>query len=579
MSLKLFHDSRNSEYRLPQGARKTGETVTLRLRVRGGTPDRVFLRLWWANAEQRYEMTAPKGDGLFEYALTLPDQPGLMWYYFIVESEGRAVYYGNACDQLGGEGMVYGGEPPSFQLTVYDAAYNPPEWMGDGVMYQIMVDRFCGKDRKVPMQGWLHENWDEFPAPYRDKDEEEAEPADDFFGGNLAGVEEKLPYLRDLGVTILYFNPIFRSRSNHKYNTGDYEVIDPSFGTEEDFTRLCRKAKEMGIRVMLDGVFSHTGSDSKYFNKHGTYGPGGAYQDRQSPYSKWYTFERWPEKYDSWWGFKTLPNVQEMEPSYLSYILTGEGAIVPKWLNAGASGWRLDVADELPMDFLRILRKQVKSTKPDACVLGEVWEDASNKAAYGEVRCYCLGDTLDSVMNYPLRDGVIEFMTGKITAGKLKRRLDALYENYPEPFARSLMNLLGSHDKARIINRLSGVTPEERVKGERRHVPLTEEQYALGRERYIKAWTFICSMPGMPCIYYADEAGQQGEDDPFCRATYPWGHEDHKLIDEIRRINRMRLSSRVLRRGSLRLIAPNDGTLTVRRTLPGQPAYEYTLTR
>lgn len=579
MSVRLLHDSRNSEYRQPVGARQAGVTVTLRLRVLSGEPDRVFLRLWWANAEQRFEMTAPEGDGLFEYVLKLPDQPGLMWYYFVVEADGKVVYYGNAYDRLGGEGAAYCEEPPSFQLTIYDSDYRPPEWMGEGVMYQIMPDRFYARERKRPSQGWLHEDWNEFPAPRRDDKTGDSEPADDFFGGNLMGIEEKLGYLRDLGVTVVYLNPIFRSRSNHKYNTGDYELVDPSFGTEEDFIRLCAKARDMGIRVILDGVFSHTGSDSKYFNRNGSYGAGGAYQDRNSPYAAWYTFERWPEKYDCWWGVKTLPNVREMEPSYLKYILTGENAIVPKWLRAGASGWRLDVADELPMDFLRILRKRTKAVDPDACVLGEVWEDASNKTAYGEVRCYCLGDTLDSVMNYPLREGVIDFLTGKITAGALKRRLDALYENYPEPFARSLMNLLGSHDKARIINRLAEATPERREDNEQTHVPLTAEQYALGRERYIKAWRFICSMPGMPCIYYADEVGQQGEDDPFCRATYPWGREDRALLEEIRRINRMRLERRVLRQGDMHLSVSGDDTLIIRRAMPGEPSYEYALIR
>lgn len=577
--MKLYHDSRNPEYRLPLGARKAGETVTLRLRVQDSTPDRVILRLWWANAEKRYEMTASShGDGFFEYALTLPEEAGLLWYFFIVETNGCAFYYGNAYDQLGGVGAMYATQPPSYQLTVYAPDYKTPEWMRDGIMYQIMCDRFYGVNVKQPPQGWLHEDWHE-PPSNRVLVATGDNTADDFFGGNLEGVEEKLPYLKELGVTVIYFNPIFRSPSNHKYNTGDYNQIDPSFGTDKDFVRLCRKAEKMGIRVILDGVFSHTGSDSKYFNKNGNYGNGGAYRSKRSPYFKWFSFEDWPIKYDSWWGFKTLPNVNEMEPSYIDYILTGDKAIVPKWLNKGASGWRLDVADELPMEFLRILRKSAKAEKEDSCVLGEVWEDASHKEAYGEVRSYCLGDTLDSVMNYPLREGVIEFLLGRISAPQLKRRLDSLFENYPEPFYLSLMNLLGSHDKARVINRLSGATPEERSREARVHTPLTPAQYALGRLRYIKAWQFVCSLPGMPCIYYGDEAGQQGEDDPFCRATYPWGREDTELVETIRHINHERLNSEVLRRGTLSLYVPDDDTIVVTRTLPGHPDYEFTLKR
>ncbi len=576
--MKLFHDSRDKNFRLPLGARRTGEIVRLRLRVEDAAPQKVYLRLWWDSAEQRFEMTDSHGTGHFEYALTLPDKAGLLWYYFIVVKDGKWSFYGNAHDQLGGEGAVYDHEPPSFQITVYDKAYQPPEWMGDGIMYQIMADRFCSKCRRQPPHGWLHPTWDEPPALMIDSKSGDNK-ADDFFGGDLAGVEEKLPYLKELGVSVIYFNPIFCSHSNHKYNTSDYSRIDPSFGTEQDFVHLCEKAREMGIRIVLDGVFSHTGSDSRYFNKSGEYGEGGAYRSQSSPYYKWFDFEKWPEKYDCWWGFDTLPNVREMEPSYIRYMLTDEEAIVPRWLHKGASGWRLDVADELPMEFLRILRRAVKAENADACVLGEVWEDASHKEAYNEVRSYCLGDTLDSVMNYPLREGIIDFLIGKLDARTLKRRLDSLYENYPEPFARSLMNLLGSHDKARIINRLSGTTPEQRPRGERRHTPLRWEQYALGRERYIKAWSFICAMPGMPCIYYGDEAGAQGEDDPFCRGTYPWGHEDKALIDAIARINRNRLKSDVLLRGEMELSAPDADTIIVRRTLQGHAPYEYILKR
>ncbi len=572
----LLHDSRNPEYRQPLGARQAGEEVLLRLRVGGAAAARVYLRLWWDNAEQRFEMTAPNKDGLFEYKLKLPEKPGLLWYYFVAEAEGETLFCGNAADLLGGVGQSYPHEPPSFQLTVYDPEYAPPAWMGDGILYQIMVDRFYAREKRTPPHGWLHSSWHEPPAlsivPGSGDNS-----ADDFFGGNLPGVEEKLPYLKRLGVTAIYFNPIFRAPSNHKYNTGSYAQIDPSFGTEAEFVRLCESARKMGIRIMLDGVFSHTGSDSEYFNREGHYGKGGAYQDPESPYRKWYTFHQWPEKYDCWWGFSTLPNVREEEESYQRYILTGENAIVPGWIRKGASGWRLDVADELPMSFLRTLRKQVKKADPEACVLGEVWEDASNKTAYDELRCYCLGDTLDSVMNYPLREGVIDFLTGKMNAHELKRRLDALYENYPAPFARSLMNLLGSHDKARIINRLSGATEENCPREQRKHVPLTERQYALGRARYLKAWEFICALPGMPCIYYGDEAGAQGEDDPFCRGTYPWGQEDVALVNAIARINHARLSSPVLLRGDMTLEAPDEHTLVVRRMLAGEKEYSYTL--
>ena len=557
------HDSRDPLYRTPSGARPTGSDVILRCRADDARA--VTLRLWWDDGEIRRPMTAsPRGAGLFEIRLTLPEQSGLLWYYFIVDFDGETRLYGNADDRLGGEGRLYDHEPPSFQLTVYDEEFDTPRWMREGLLYQIMPDRFAARGKNAPEAGWLHEKWDEPPAIHVDPSTHDNR-ADDFFGGNFRGVMDRLDYLKELGVTAIYFNPIFRARSNHKYDTGDYETIDPSFGTREDFEALCERARAVGIRILLDGVFSHTGSDSRYFNRLGRYDSLGAYQSLESPYASWYRFKHWPDEYDCWWGFETLPTVNKSDESYRRYILTGENAIVKRWLRRGASGWRLDVADELPVPFLRTLRKSVKSVDPDAAVLGEVWEDASNKVAYGQLRCYCLGDTLDSVMNYPLREGLIGFLLGEIDAYALKRRLDALYENYPAPFAAALMNLLGSHDKARVINRLSGVEPENRPREERAFTPLSDAEYERGKRRFIKAWRFLCAMPGMPCLYYGDEAGAQGGDDPFCRGTYPWGHEDRALMEEIKRVNHARLKSRAAQNGSLELIAPDADTLTVVR--------------
>ena len=557
------HDSRDPLYRTPSGARPTGSDVILRCRADDARA--VTLRLWWDDGEIRRPMTAsPRGAGLFEIRLTLPEQSGLLWYYFIVDFDGKTRLYGNADDRLGGEGRLYDHEPPSFQLTVYDEEFDTPRWMREGLLYQIMPDRFAARGKNAPEAGWLHEKWDEPPAIHVDPSTHDNR-ADDFFGGNFRGVMDRLDYLKELGVTAIYFNPIFRARSNHKYDTGDYETIDPSFGTREDFEALCGRARALGIRILLDGVFSHTGSDSRYFNRLGRYDSLGAYQSMESPYAPWYRFKRWPDEYDCWWGFETLPTVNKSDESYRRYILTGENAIVKRWLRRGASGWRLDVADELPVPFLRTLRKSVKSVDPDAAVLGEVWEDASNKVAYGQLRCYCLGDTLDSVMNYPLREGLIGFLLGEIDAYALKRRLDALYENYPAPFAAALMNLLGSHDKARVINRLSGAEPENRPREQRAFTPLSDAEYERGKRRFIKAWRFLCAMPGMPCLYYGDEAGAQGGDDPFCRGTYPWGHEDRALMEEIKRVNHARLKSRAAQNGSLELIAPDADTLTVVR--------------
>ncbi|MDO4546662.1 MAG: glycoside hydrolase family 13 protein [Clostridia bacterium] len=563
--MRLFHDSNDERYRCPLGSGACESSVKFRLLCDCKDDARVYLRLWWQNEEILVNMR-PCSGGMFSSEITLPDQVGVMWYFFIVETGGERYYYGNAQDQLDGEGAMYTHEPPGYQLTVYDPEYKSPEWMRDCVIYQIMTDRFfCSKplsERPTPYKGWLHDKWNDNVAL---SDGE----ACDFFGGDLKGIEHKLGYLKSLGVGAIYLNPIFRARSNHKYDTGDYMQIDPMFGNEPDFRSLCAKAGEMGIRVMLDGVFSHTGAISRYFNRDGSYDSVGAYQSVSSPYRDWYRFGDWPEDYECWWGFKTMPNLNELSPTLVDFLVDGEDSVSIHWIDAGSSGWRLDVADELPMEFLRRLRKRVKSSYPDAALLGEVWEDASNKLAYGEMRCYCLGDTLDSVMNYPLREMAIGFMLGDIDATRFARRYTHMKNAYAPQFFYSLMNLLGSHDKPRIIDVLSGEIDLEPARDKRRFRRLSKEKYELGRQRYIALWRFICSLPGMPCVYYADEAGQVGMADPFCRATYPWGEEDEGLVEAIAQINNERNSLYALRRGDIRLYAPQSGVLVCARFIKG----------
>ena len=532
----LKHDSRCLEYRDPFGARPAGSSVLLRLRA-SQEIERAWVRAWLGEEEERFPME--RRGRFFEAKIALPAKPGLFWYFFIAEDVGgRAVYYGNALDTLGGEGHVYAEEPPSFQITLYDPSYETPGWMHGCALYQIFPDRFRSsgkKDAEACLHPGCHYHgqWDEEPeVRLGEKDCE----AVDFFGGDLRGIIEKLPYLKELGVECVYMNPIFRARSNHKYDTGDYMRVDPSFGTEEDLRELCEKAREMGIRVLLDGVFSHTGSLSRYFDADGSYGGLGAHAREDSPYASWYTFRHWPDDYECWWGFETLPNLNETAPTCREFFVDGEDSVTAHYLRAGASGWRLDVADELPMEFLRGLRERVKGVNPLGAVLGEVWEDASHKISYGEMRTYCAGDTLDGVMNYPLRDALLDFMTGRCDASALSRLLEAQRENYPPQFLFSCMNLLGSHDKPRAISVLSGEAGLEPPREMRRATRLSPLRYEMGRARYLAALTFVSALPGMPSVYYGDEAGLTGMADPFCRRPYPWGSEDEDLVRAVRRV-------------------------------------------
>ncbi|MBQ2614013.1 MAG: glycoside hydrolase family 13 protein [Clostridia bacterium] len=547
--MRLFHNSQQLDFRKPFGAIPTGSKVTLSLQVEDsqGVPA-VSLRLVRKDGEETLPMTQDSKTELYTVTISVGDTPQLLWYDFVVTDGTGTLYYHNNPARLGGVG-----EPTphpvanSFQITVYDKDYHTPAWFRGQVMYQIFPDRFYGVHpngeipRKRPEYA-IHYDWYEGLSNHRHP-VEDGPACDDFYGGNLKGIQAKLPYLQSLGVGVLYLNPIFDAYSVHKYDTADYKTIDPMFGTEEDFADLCREAEKLGIRIILDGVFSHTGADSIYFNKYGNYGePQGAYRDYHSPYHSWYQFTDFLN-YQSWWGCSNLPNVNEMEPSYLDYILRDEDAVVKKWISRGASGWRLDVADELPDEFIQILRQEVKKANPDAVVIGEVWEDASNKTAYGTQREYLLGHELDSVMNYPFKDQVLSYLMGWSDAATLHAHILSQLENYPAQTLYSLMNILGTHDTMRVKSLLGGM--DENCGTAR--LSSGNEELATAR---LRLGAFLqMTFYGVPCIYYGDEVGMEGGKDPHNRGTYPWRHIDPSLREWYQTLGNLRQNTSVLKHG------------------------------
>ncbi len=564
--MSLYHNTRSLACRTPMGAVKAGTPVTLRL-LGAECLREAVLRLWHNDKCTELPMRRTHHE-TFEARLEGLGEPGLFWYDFkAVRSDGSVTFVGAPEDGMGGEGKETS-TPCAFQITVYDPDFQVPRYMRDGIMYQIFPDRFHRS--KMPSSPrkeiYIHENWDDVPImmPNSRTDNQ----ALDFYGGDLNGIREKLPYLESLGVTVIYLNPIFLSRSNHRYDTGDFTRIDPMLGTEEDFRALCAECEKRGMRIMLDGVFNHTGDDSIYFNRYGTFPEKGAYQGRQSRWYNWYTFTRFPNTYNCWWGIDNVPTVNKDDPDYQEFIL-GEDGIVRRWLAAGAGAWRLDVADELSMDMLRRLRTAAKAERADCTVLGEVWEDASRKMVWGETRCYCAGDTLDSVMNYPLRTALLDFFTFKATAGQLARLILSQQENYSPPFYYSVMNILGSHDRPRAINVLAGRDFDDVPPARRGKCTLTDAELALGKSRYLMMLRAVCALPGIPCIYYGDEAGCYGAADPFNRGTYPWGHEDKAFLEEVRAILKQRSESRILKTGSLSLLTPDEDTLVIIRSIDG----------
>ena len=549
----MYFNPRDERCKKPYGAVPSGTAVRFALR-----PDRAegFSRALlsarfeqWDNEIRTVDLpwrSNAKGVDVFAGKLNTDGYVGLVWYSLRLE-------------RLDGQFW----QSREYQLTVYDPDDQPATWFGEGVTYQIFPDRFCRLSVPDPtgMVGGrtVHADWNDEPE-YRPNEQGEIRNRD-FFGGSLAGILSKLPYLKALGVDTLYFCPIFEAAENHRYGTGDYEKIDPMLGTNGDFTVLCNAAHRLGMRILLDGVFNHTGFVSRYFNGDGSYPTLGAAQSPDSPYYSWFRFEHWPDKYESWWGIYSLPGVEESCPGYVNYMAGDENSIVRRWLRAGADGWRLDVADELPDEFLHTVHKAIRTEKPDAVIIGEVWEDGSNKVAYGVRRKHIWGGHCDGLMNYPFRTALLEFLQG----GRAEDFMDAmetLREHYPPWAFYSAMNSLGTHDTPRILTLLGEGDARRDWSRDRRHAHrLSPEQ----RERAVTllklAAAVLYAFPGSPTVYYGDEAGMEGFEDPFNRRTFPWGHEDTELTEWFTKLGKARHDWSALRGGSLRWLRAEGSVL------------------
>ena len=523
----------------------------------------------------------------YECSISAQGDPHVAFYHFeVMLSDETACTYGMRDDGRStagelkplGEGPVQG-----FQISMYEPSFATPDWLAGSIMYQVFPDRFArgasgvradgvsfheSMGRPVHLQG----NWNK-PIAW---DEASGYDPVEFYGGTLQGIREKLPYLASLGVEVLYLNPVFEARSNHRYDTADYEHIDPLLGTDGEFEELCRQAAAHGISVVLDAVLSHTGSDSRYFNAMGAYDDPGAAQGPESPYYTWFDFtlREGGVPYRCWWDDPTLPEVDERNDGWQRYILDG---ILPKWLASGARGYRLDVADEIPDEVLERLRTSVKAADGQAAIIGEVWEDATTKESYGVARTYALGRALDSVMNYPLREALIGFATGVTDAYQLATFLKLQQSNYPEPLYRCLMNLLSSHDVDRIRTVLAfggSIRNETRDLQAKLSHSITPAQDARAARLHAMVAGLLYALPGAPCIYYGDERGMQGGSDPFCRAPMVWGNTTARsdagedMLDYYRHLGHMRKHSAALRNGAFSCIAASADVLCVVRVAP-----------
>ncbi len=572
--MRILYDSKQLKYKDPFGTLTPGQKCTMNLHIPAAvqttsvncqlTDDRgtpiAIAPMMLRERQGPYE--------IYTGELVL-DRPGLYFYYFHIAT----------CD--GGFRLFKQGDDTNmeagdlWQISCIPADFTTPDWAKGAVIYQIFPDRFC-KAGEVDLTGKLepytvHTDWYE-DVRWQSNDEGNV-LNNDFFGGNFLGITQKMDYLASMGVGIIYLNPISKAFSSHRYDTADYKTPDPMLGTEADFAAMCDAAHSRGIRVILDGVYSHTGSNSLYFNREGAFDGVGAYQSEDSPYHNWYTFYDFPDSYRSWWNFDTLPTVQKMDPGFIRYVITGEDSVVAHWMKLGADGFRLDVVDELPDAFVRLLKEKIRSIRPDALLIGEVWEDASNKVAYDIRRRYFVDAELDSVMNYPFRTAIINFVRKLDDGRNLKDTVMTIAENYPPQVMACTMNMLGTHDTSRILTALIDDFKGDRAEQAVRR--LSRSQLYRAYDRLNMASFLQYMLPGAPSLYYGDEAGMEGYADPFCRRPYPWGREDQELQSHYRRLGRLRQENEVLRMGDIQFFHWQNHQIGFSRSYQGKTLRVY----
>ena len=595
----FFHASRSSEYRTPFGACPTDSDVTLYF----DTPeDATHVTLCYTYGlygfsyhEEPMCLADKKADGKrYESLIRLPHEPGLLFYWFKFKTaDGRYMFYVAEADTMLGSGKVYH-DPPrvgpeedkypyAWQITVYDKEFVTPDRMKGAMIYQIFPDRFardkafdfkkligsCKREERIYHKDW-YEDVDIYGKPST------GYLACDFFGGSLKGITEKLDYLKSLNIDILYLNPICEARSSHRYDTADYLNVDPILGGNEAFEELQREARARGITIILDGVFSHTGADSRYFNKFDRYEGTGAYRSyvtgEESQYRSWYNFYRNDSgevAYDSWWGFPDLPNVNENSLSYRRFVF-GKGGIVDTWTSRGAGGIRLDVSDELPDGFIRQMRDSLKEyTGGEGILVGEVWEDASNKCSYGSYRDFMLGRTHDSVMGYTFRHCLLDFLCGYISAEVFDSRMEGYRERYPAQAYYCIMNLISSHDVPRAYTMFSKPCNAE-GREEQLKIKVSHEAADACMKLMQMAYAIQIGYIGAACTYYGDEILMDGYKDPFNRRTYPWDKLDKRQKEElavVQEISALREEHPVLRTGYYETLIAHEGVVAFRRYL------------
>lgn len=560
--------SMDQKCKSPIGPAQEGSEVKFSIRLdkvsKVESPKLIIFRIdrWDERQEIDLELTDYSYNNNYYSCQFVPETADVYYYYFSMFLNGK---YEEIRRGKLSKGIFGGREDECFQLTAFTKDISVPDFMKGATFYQIFPDRFYNSGeakQDVPSDRFIHSDWYENPNYL--PNENGLILNDDYFGGDLKGITQKLDYIQSLGVTIIYLNPIFEAHSNHRYNTADYMKIDPLLGKEEDFKELCEEANARGIRIILDGVFNHTGSDSIYFNKEKRYATIGAYNSPDSKYRDWFCFFNYPTGYESWWGHNTLPKLNKQSQEALEFMCE----VMRKWIGLGASGFRFDVVDELTNHMIYVLSRVIKGEvvfDSQPSVIGEVWEDVSTKQAYGERKRYFTDNTLDSAMNYVYKDALFQFFETRNAVDLLDTIIRTI-ENYPKDNLDAMMNIVSGHDIERAITRLvKGAAGGRDRYWQAQNDYLDPESYLKGKELFKLLATIQYFLPGNPCLYYGDEAGVYGFRDPHNRKTYPWGREDQDLVKFFQRLGKIRQDNPFLKDANFLPLVFNKGACVFAR--------------
>lgn len=469
------------------------------------------------------------------------EKSGHYWYFFKIITEDGTLYL---CKDYLNNSYVSPNKGDDFFVLVVEEEYNFDGALAGKVIYQIMVDRFA-KVGEIEVREPLKFR-DDWGGGIKKNTNDPIEINLEVFGGNINGVISKLDYLKDLGVGVLYLNPINMANSNHKYDTADYMTIDPMFGTETEFKLLIQEAKKRDIIIIIDGVYNHTGSDSRYFNKCRRFGSLGAYNSKKSKYFSWYSFDEYPDKYLSWWGIDTLPSIRHNSQEFQNYI-AGDDGVIEKFMKFGVGGIRLDVVDEITDEFTKKISDKVKKYSKNAVIMGEVWEDASTKISYGSRRKYFSENELNSVMNYPVKESLLTFIKTKNPIDFVST-IRMLENNYPGAVVHNLMNFLGTHDTGRIYSELLDVAEKN-------------EEHA--KKLFKIAFTILFTTIGSPSIFYGDEYGMKNNDGSS-RGCFDWNNDGKDILQFVKKLSEIR-QREVFRFGDMNILDYANGKLVFER--------------